>query len=103
MENTIYNITLADETKIRATINGNNYITDDEVDNVILSDENLKNVNINNVDFHDMTCTNIWEEDGHTRFIIRELTEAEKNEKALKNKINELEKAFGTMLTGEVQ
>nr|DAR51093.1 MAG TPA: hypothetical protein [Caudoviricetes sp.] len=25
-----------------------------------------------------MTCTNIWSEDGHTRFIIREMTEAEK-------------------------
>ena len=31
MENTIYNIILANGTEIHATLNGNNYITDDEV------------------------------------------------------------------------
>lgn len=48
------------------------------MDKKILSDENLSCVNIGDVDFYDMTCTNIWTEDGHTRFIIRELTESEK-------------------------
>ena len=65
-------------TEIHATLNGNNYITDDEVNIEILSDDNLSSVNIGGVDYKDMTCTNIWSEDGHTRFIIREMTEAEK-------------------------
>lgn len=78
MENTIYNIILANGTEIHATINGNNYITDDAVNIEILSDANLSNVNIGGVDYKDMTCTNIWNEDCHTRFIIREMTEAEK-------------------------
>lgn len=103
MENTTYDIILADGTLIHATMNGNNYITDDEVNASILSDENLKSVDIGGADYHDMTCTNIWQEDGHTRFIIRELTEAEKNEKILKAKISEIETTFGIMLTGEVQ
>lgn len=84
-------------------MNGNNYITDDEVNASILSDENLKSVDIGGADYQDMTCTNIWQEDGHTRFIIRELTETEKNEKILKAKISEIETTFGIMLTGEVQ
>lgn len=103
MENTIYNIILADGTEIQATMNGNNYITDDEVNNAILSDENLKSVNIGGVDYSDMICTNIWQEDGHTRFIIRELTASEKNERILKAKIKEIEDTFVIMLTGEVQ
>lgn len=78
MENTIYNIILANGTEIHATLNGNNYITDDEVNIEILSDDNLSSVNIGGVDYKDMTCTNIWSEDSHTRFIIREMTEAEK-------------------------
>ena len=78
MENTIYNIILANGTEIHATLNGNNYITDDEVNIEILSDANLSSVNIGGVDYKDMTCTNIWSEDGHTIFIIREMTEAEK-------------------------
>ncbi len=83
MENTIYDIILADGTMIHATMNGNNYITDDEVNTVILSDENLENVNIGGADYYDMTCTNIWTEDGHTRFIIRELTDSEKMKKCI--------------------
>ena len=59
MENTIYNIILANGTEIHATLNGNNYITDDEVNIEILSDDNLSSVNIGGVDYKDMTCTNI--------------------------------------------
>ena len=66
MENTIYNIILANGTEIHATLNGNNYITDDEVNIEILSDDNLSSVNIGGVDYKDMTCTNIWSEDVHT-------------------------------------
>lgn len=69
--------------KIHATMNGNNYITDDAVDKAVLSDENLETVNIGGVDFYDMTCTNIWAEDGHTRFILREMTEMEKMKKCI--------------------
>ena len=50
MENTIYNIILANGTEIHATLNGNNYITDDAVNIEILSDANLSNVNIGGVD-----------------------------------------------------
>ena len=78
MENTMYNIILANGTEIHATLNGNNYITDDEVNIEILSDANLSSVNIGGVDYKDMTCPNIWREDDHTRFIIHEMTEAEK-------------------------
>ena len=85
MENTIYNIILANGTEIHATINGNNYITDDAVNIEILSDANLSNVNIGGVDYKDMTCTNIWNEDGHTRFIIREMTEAEKMKQSMED------------------
>lgn len=57
MENTMYNIILANGTEIHATLNGNNYITDDEVNIEILSDANLSSVNIGGVDYKDMTCT----------------------------------------------
>ena len=83
MENTIYNIVLKDGTEIHATMNGNNYITDNVVNRSILSDENLEIVNIGGVDYYDMTCTNIWQEDGHTRFILRELTQVEKMKKCI--------------------
>ena len=53
-------------------MNGNNYITDDVVNMELLSDDNLTTVNIGGVDYADMICTNIWQEDGHIRFIIRE-------------------------------
>ena len=49
MENTIYNIILVDKTEIHATMNGNNYITDDVVSMEILSDNNLATVNIGGV------------------------------------------------------
>lgn len=64
-------------------MNGNNYITDDEVNNVILSDENLESVNIGGAYYYDMTCTNIWQENGHTRFVLRKLTEIEKIRKCI--------------------
>lgn len=64
-------------------MNGNNYITDNVVNRSILSDENLEIVNIGGVDYCDMTCTNIWQEDGHTRFILRELTQIEKMKKCI--------------------
>lgn len=59
-------------------MNGNNYITDDDVDKTILSDENLMNVKIDGIIYQDITCTNIWNEDGHIRFILREMTDFEK-------------------------
>lgn len=83
MENTIYNIILADKTEIHATMNGNNYITDDVVNMELLSDNNLTTVNIGGVDYADMICANIWQEDGHTRFIIREMTEMEKMKRCI--------------------
>lgn len=72
------NIILSDNTQIHATLNGNNFITDDTVSMDILSDENLTQIVINDICYTDITCTNIWTEDGHTRFIIRKKTEAEK-------------------------
>lgn len=48
-----------------------------------LSDDNLTTVNIGGVDYADMICTNIWQEDGHTRFIIREMTEMEKMKRCI--------------------
>lgn len=64
-------------------MNGNNYITDDVVNMELLSDNNLITVNIGGVDYADMICTNIWQEDGHTRFIIREMTEMEKMKRCI--------------------
>lgn len=64
-------------------MNGNNYITDVVVNMELLSDDNLTTVNIGGVDYADMICTNIWQEDGHTRFIIREMTEMEKMKRCI--------------------
>ena len=75
--NTIYDIILADGTRISAYLNGNNYITDDYVDAEMLADDNLVHIVIGGEDFYNMHCTNLWEDHGQKRFIIRELTSQE--------------------------
>lgn len=59
-------------------MNGNNYITSDTVNETIMSEDNLATVTINGEEYSEMICTNIWTEDGMTRFIIREMTGTEK-------------------------
>ena len=68
---------LEDGTEISAYLNGNNYITDTNLTNEMLADDNLVHVIIDGVDYYNMHCTNLWKESGKTHFIIRELTSQE--------------------------
>jgi len=76
--NETYNIVLADGTEVLANLNGNCYITETDIDNEMLSDENLSHITISGDDYFNYHCTNIWEQDDLKCFILRELTAQEK-------------------------
>ena len=58
-------------------MNGNNFITDQDINLKILSDENLVHIRIDNDDYLNYTCDNLWHENDGVHFIIREITSDE--------------------------
>ena len=89
MEKGTFTITLADGTQLFNLMeNGNCFISKDQIDADLLDDENLLEVDIDGVRHENMTCTNLWEEDGDTWFILRDKTEAELKELEIDAKID---------------
>ena len=89
MEKGTFTITLADGTQLHnLTENGNCIISPDSVDEDLLEDENLLEVDVNGEQHQNMTCDNIWEEDGKTWFILRDKTAAELKELEIDAKID---------------
>lgn len=77
MDNTIHTIVLADGTRIRAGLNGSDYITGQDINEEIMSEDNLSAFSIDDEEFENYICTNIWAADDGTHFVIRPLTEIE--------------------------
>lgn len=92
-------IILKDGTQIVAKVNGNNYILDNDVDDKVLSEDNLSNVVIGDVTYKNLTCCNHFIEEGKPHLIFRELTDAEIREAALKNEISMLTECLLEMST----
>ncbi len=89
MEKGTFTITLADGTQLlNLKENGNCIISKDQIDADLLDDENLLEVDIGGVQHENMTCTNLWEENSETWFILRDKTEAELKELEIDAKID---------------
>lgn len=99
MENEKMTIVLADGTEIVAVLNGNNYILDEDVDDALLSNENLANVTVNGQTYKNLTCCNHFVEGGKPHLIFRELTETEIKEAELNAQINMLTECLLEMST----
>ena len=98
MEKGTFTITLADGTQLHnLTENGNCTISAEAVDEDLLEDENLLEVDIDGEIHQNMTCDNIWEEDGKTWFILRDKTAAELKELEIDAKIDFLMAMQGVM------
>ena len=90
-------IKLNDGTVITCELNGNTYIAD-LTDHAMFSDENLSKVEIGGTEYTDMHCSNIWDEDNKTKFIIRELYDSEKKAAALDEAIMEMSELLAAVL-----
>lgn len=88
MENEKFTITLADGTQITGlSMNGNCFISNTEIEEYKLTDDNLLTVTINEETYENMTCDNLWEDNGEWWFILREKTKEELKELELNAKI----------------
>ena len=76
MEET-FTIVLADETEITGKVNGNNYITKQDIAADQLDDLNLIGATINGSTMENMTCCNFWNEDDGTHIVFRQKTDQE--------------------------
>lgn len=83
-------LTLKDGTKIETILNGNNYISDTDVSDDLLTDENLSEMKFGDVTAKNMKCTNHFEEGGKFHFIFSEMTEQEIKEKEMQSTIDML-------------
>ena len=88
METKTFTIKVADGTRFtNVTMNGNCFIFRGAISDDLLCDENLLEVTINGEVHENMTCTNKWEEDGSTWFILRDKTEDELKEMEINARI----------------
>ena len=71
-------VQLADGTVLSLRLNGTEYESDTPIADEVLSEENLSNVTINNVNKGKMKLNSKYPYEGGTRFSIRELTPEEK-------------------------
>lgn len=72
-----YKLVLKDGTEITCLLNGNNYITTEDVSKVDFSDENFKQISVNGEALSNQKCTNVFTEDDGTHIIFRQLTNDE--------------------------
>lgn len=75
----MYSITLNDGTTITdLELNGNNFISQDEVDEEIFTPDNLKHIQVsdgeNVEEFDNLMLSNFWEADDGTHIIFRDKT-----------------------------
>lgn len=83
-------LTLKDGTKIETVLNGNNYISDTDVSDDLLTDENLSEMNFGDETRKNMRCTNHFECDGKFHFIFAEMTEQEMKERDTQSAVSML-------------
>lgn len=68
-------------------MNGNCFISSTEIEKEKLTDDNLLTVTINEATYKNMTCDNLWKDNGEWWFILREKTKEELKELELNAKI----------------
>ena len=71
-------VQLADGTVLSLRLNGTEYESDTPIADEVLSDENLSNVTIDDVNKGKMKLNSKYPYNGGTRFSLREMTEDEK-------------------------
>lgn len=71
-------ILLADGTVLNLNLNGTEYESETPIADEVLSDENLSNVTIDDVNKGKMKLNSKYPYNGGTRFSLREMTEDEK-------------------------
>lgn len=71
-------VQLADGTVLNLRLNGTEYESDEVIEDEVLSEANLQNVTIDDVNKGKMKLNSKYPYDGGTRFSLRELTENEK-------------------------
>ena len=102
-----YTITLADGRKLTGLgKNGNNFVSAKKVDETIFKD-NLSVMTVSDGEtetvYHNVELIQQQEwADGSWYLAFREITESEKREKAINEKLQAIEQTLGVMLTGEV-
>lgn len=99
MENEKVTIVLKDGTQLTATLNGNNYILDEDVDDSLLANSNLAKVTIDGHEYTNLTVCNHFTEGGKPHLILRELTDAEIREAELNEQISMLTECLLEMST----
>lgn len=71
-------VQLADGTVLNLNLNGTEYESETPITDEVLSDENLSNVTIDDVNKGKMKLNSKYPYNGGTRFSLREMTEDEK-------------------------
>ena len=71
-------VQLADGTVLNLNLNGNEYESETPIADEVLSEENLSNVTIDDVNKGKMKLNSKYPYNGGTRFSLREMTEDEK-------------------------
>lgn len=71
-------IQLKDGTVLNLNLNGTEYESETPIADEVLSDENLEEVIINDINVGKMVLNSVYDFNGGTRFSLRELTEDEK-------------------------
>ena len=97
-------IRLKDGTELDVVQNGTTYESGDPINRAKLRDENLETVVIDGVTYKNMTLIQLYPWDGGTRFAIREKTQAELEDKALRDQLAEAEQSVAelTILVSEL-
>jgi len=87
--NETYKITLADGTIIdNLILNGNNYITTQEIDESKITSTNFHTITINDIEYNNMTLRNFWKDTDGYHIVISELTAQEKFEAQINAKLD---------------
>ena len=74
---------LKDKTKITCTLNGNNYITKQDVSTVDFSDDNFSEISVDGITLLNQLCSNVFKQGDNTHIIFRPKTEQDKNKDRL--------------------
>ena len=86
---------------IEYVLNGNNYITQQEIKESDLSDLNLIGVKIDGVEYSDLTCCNFFKDEDGTHIIFRQYSHEEIERQKLNAKIEYLAMMGGIELNYE--
>lgn len=78
--------------QINCSLNGNNFITKDDLTGINFGNANLQIITVKDGDdtqvFHDMKMTNKWDEDDGTHLVFNRRTEREMSEERIQAKLD---------------